>query len=90
MEPVTANVGLDFPHVFSPLRIGPVEMANRIGVSAHFAGWWATEGLPNDAFRAYVEERARGGVGLFIIGDANQPRTVEEATFQGGRVGRLL
>jgi dimethylglycine catabolism A len=27
---------------------------------------------------------------LHVIGDANQPRTVEEATFQGGRVGRLL
>ena len=27
---------------------------------------------------------------LHIIGDANWPQTVEEATYQGGRVGRLL
>ncbi|MBM3459699.1 MAG: FAD-dependent oxidoreductase, partial [Armatimonadetes bacterium] len=27
---------------------------------------------------------------LHVIGDANLPRTVEEATYQGGRVGRLL
>src|SRR5439155_6646597 len=33
-----------------------------------FAGWWVKEGLPSDEFVAYVEERARGGVGLFVIG----------------------
>jgi pyruvate/2-oxoglutarate dehydrogenase complex dihydrolipoamide dehydrogenase (E3) component len=27
---------------------------------------------------------------LFVIGDANQPQTVEAATYQGARVGRAL
>ncbi len=43
-------------------------MRNRIGISAHFAGWWVKDGLPSDEFVAYVEERAKGGVGLFVIG----------------------
>jgi hypothetical protein len=27
---------------------------------------------------------------LYVIGDANIPQTVEAATYQGGRIGRLL
>lgn len=132
MEPVTVRRGPAYQRVFSPLRIGPAVIANRVGISAHFAGWWATEGLPNDAFRAVLdaaywrdgalvardafnaaEERVEGIEGVVIvgpslprnelagalagrtpeihvIGDANQSRTIEEAVFQGGRVGRLL
>src|SRR5690606_9204963 len=36
-----------------------------------------------DALRGRVPE-------LYVIGDANQPQTVEAATYQGARVGRLL
>jgi 2,4-dienoyl-CoA reductase-like NADH-dependent reductase (Old Yellow Enzyme family) len=58
-----------FPHLLSPLSLKGVELRNRIAITAHFAGWWVDEGgLPGDAFRAYVEERAKGGVGLFVIG----------------------
>jgi 2,4-dienoyl-CoA reductase-like NADH-dependent reductase (Old Yellow Enzyme family) len=69
-----------FPLLFSPTAIKGVELRNRVAISAHFGGWWVdNEGLPNDAFRAYVEERAKGLVGLFIIGsttptyDGNPP-----------------
>lgn len=58
-----------FPHLFSPLRIKGATLRNRIAVTAHYAWWWREEGgLPGDAFRAYVEERAKGGIGLFVIG----------------------
>jgi 2,4-dienoyl-CoA reductase-like NADH-dependent reductase (Old Yellow Enzyme family)/NADPH-dependent 2,4-dienoyl-CoA reductase/sulfur reductase-like enzyme len=58
-----------FPHLFSPISIKGVELRNRVAVTAHFAGWWVEQdGLPGDAFTAYVEERARGGVGLFVTG----------------------
>lgn len=57
-----------FPHLFRPLQIKGVTLPNRIAVSAHFAGWWVDRGLPSDGFVAYLEERARGGVGLFVIG----------------------
>jgi hypothetical protein len=35
------------------------------------------------ALRASVPE-------LYVIGDANVPQTVQQATYQGGRIGRLL
>jgi 2,4-dienoyl-CoA reductase-like NADH-dependent reductase (Old Yellow Enzyme family) len=45
-----------------------MEMPNRIAVSGHHAGWWIDDGMPSDEFVAYIEERAKGGVGLFVIG----------------------
>ncbi|MCZ6678660.1 MAG: FAD-dependent oxidoreductase [Candidatus Poribacteria bacterium] len=57
-----------FPHLFRPIAMKNVTLPNRIAISAHFAGWWVTDGLPNEDFAAYIEERAKGGVGLFVIG----------------------
>src|SRR5438067_3186523 len=58
-----------FPLIFRPYSLKGIELRNRIGISGHFAGWWVGPGgLPSDAFVAYVEERAKGGVGLFTIG----------------------
>lgn len=57
-----------YPHLFSPLTIKNVTLPNRIGISGHIAGWWVDQGRPSDAFVAYVEERAKGGIGLFVIG----------------------
>src|SRR5262245_21180691 len=58
-----------FPHLFKPCLLKGVELRNRVAISGHFAGWWVGPGgLPSDAFVAYVEERAKGGVGLFTIG----------------------
>ncbi len=45
-----------------------MEMRNRIAISGHHAGWWVDQGMPSDEFVAYIEERAKGGVGLFVIG----------------------
>src|SRR5437660_8765384 len=63
-----------FPHLFRPLEIKGVTLRNRIAISAHIAGWWVDRGLPSDAFVAYVEERAKGGIGLFVIG-ATSPQS---------------
>lgn len=63
-----------FPHLFRPLQIKNVTLRNRVAVSAHFAGWWVDGGLPSDAFVAYLEERAKGGVGLFVIGATSPER----------------
>src|SRR6478672_5075956 len=57
-----------FPHLFQPFFLKNIQIKNRIAISAHFAGWWVDRGLPSDEFVAYVEERAKGGVGLFVIG----------------------
>jgi 2,4-dienoyl-CoA reductase-like NADH-dependent reductase (Old Yellow Enzyme family) len=63
-----------FPHIFRPLTIRNVTLRNRIAISGHIAGWWVDGGLPSDAFVAYVEERARGGIGLFVIGATTPER----------------
>ena len=62
-------------HLFDPLRIGSITVANRLFVSAHATMFveedptgfhrWSVLG---DRARAYYEERARGGFGLQIIG----------------------
>ena len=57
-----------FPRLFRPITLKNVTLRNRIAISAHFAGWWVTDGLPNEEFAAYIEERAKGGIGLFVIG----------------------
>src|ERR1043166_10201369 len=60
--------------MFRPLEIRGVTLRNRICISAHFAGWWVKDGLPSDEFVAYLEERAKGGVGLFVIGATSPER----------------
>ncbi len=54
-----------YPLLFSPLRIGPVTVANRIVFSAHLTNY-AEEGLPTAQHAAYYAARAAGGAGLII------------------------
>lgn len=58
-----------FDHVFSPIRIGSVEVPNRIVRTAHATAF--SRGPINDDLIAYHLERARGGVGLSIIEGAS-------------------
>jgi dimethylglycine catabolism A len=55
-----------FPHVFSPVRIGTVELKNRIFVPAHTTNY-GVEHLPSEQHVHYHAEKARGGVGLIIF-----------------------
>ncbi len=52
--------------LFSPLRIGPVELSNRIVSTAHQTTL-VQGGVPTDDFLAYHEARARGGTGLIVL-----------------------
>jgi len=53
-------------HLFSPLRLGPVELQNRIVSTAHQTTL-VHDHLPTDDFVAYHEARARGGAGLIVL-----------------------
>jgi 2,4-dienoyl-CoA reductase-like NADH-dependent reductase (Old Yellow Enzyme family) len=55
-----------FPHLFSPLRIGPVVLPNRIVSSGHDTVM-ADDGKVGDQLVAYQEARAQGGVGLIVV-----------------------
>ncbi|MEN9938391.1 MAG: hypothetical protein RLZZ387_4970 [Chloroflexota bacterium] len=58
-----------FPHLFTPLALNGVTLRNRVAISGHLAGWYiGPGGLPSDELAAYIAERGRGGVGLFVIG----------------------
>ena len=57
--------GTRYRHLFSPLRLGPVTVENRIVFSAHLTNY-ADDGLPSEQHAAYYEARAAGGAGLII------------------------
>jgi 2,4-dienoyl-CoA reductase-like NADH-dependent reductase (Old Yellow Enzyme family) len=50
------------------LRLGPVEVPNRLAFGPHCPVFVDAAGRPTDQFAAYFAERARGGAGLVIIG----------------------
>jgi 2,4-dienoyl-CoA reductase-like NADH-dependent reductase (Old Yellow Enzyme family)/thioredoxin reductase len=54
-----------YPHVFSPIEIGPVTIANRFYVSPHGIPL-TVHGAPSPECVDYLEERAAGGCGLII------------------------
>ena len=56
-----------FPHLLSPLRIGPKTVRNRVLVTAHVPGL-AENHLPSERWVAYHRARARGGAGLQLTG----------------------
>jgi hypothetical protein len=53
--------------LFQSLQIGPVLIRNRIMSTAHTSGA-SEDGKPQARYQAYQEEKARGGIGLTIIG----------------------
>lgn len=58
--------GAPFPRLFSPLRIGPVTLSNRIVLAAHDTTL-AVDGRVSDALIAYHEACARGGAGMIVV-----------------------
>ena len=63
--------GHDFPLLFRPLRIGPLEIRNRVIFAGHgsrFVDWHSHHLTERQGH--YLAERAAGGVGLVIQGSA--------------------
>ncbi|WP_445548841.1 oxidoreductase, partial [Frankia sp. CiP1_Cm_nod2] len=54
-----------YRYLFSPLRIGPLTVDNRVVFSAHLTNY-ARDGLPSDQHVAYYAARAAGGAGMII------------------------
>lgn len=55
-----------FPHLFSPLRIGGMEVKNRILSTGHDTVM-AHDGHVTERLIAYQEARAKGGAGLIVV-----------------------
>jgi 2,4-dienoyl-CoA reductase-like NADH-dependent reductase (Old Yellow Enzyme family)/thioredoxin reductase len=59
---------MSFPHLFSPIRLGDLEVKNRTAMAPINNGLLSTdETWPLRTIR-YYEERAKGGIGLIITG----------------------
>ena len=54
-----------YRHLFTPLRVGPLTLANRVVFAAHLTNY-ACDGLPTEQHAAYYARRAAGGAGLII------------------------
>jgi mycofactocin system FadH/OYE family oxidoreductase 2 len=54
-----------YRYLFSPLRLGPLTLRNRIVFSAHLTNY-AEDGLPSEQHAAYYAARAAGGAGMII------------------------
>ena len=59
------STGTPYRHLFSPLRVGPLTLANRVVFCAHLTNY-ACDGLPTGQHAAYYARRAAGGAGLII------------------------
>lgn len=79
-----------FPRLFSPVRIGALELRNRL-VMAPMENMYATpEGLPSERTVAYLAARAQGGVGLLTLGastiDGRHPEVPNSLRFHDDAV----
>ena len=55
-----------FEQLFSPIRIGSLELPNRMVVSAIVTRYCEESGLPGEQWNAYYTRKARGGWGLIF------------------------
>ena len=55
----------EFPHLLSPLKVGPKTLRNRVLVTAHVPRI-ADNGVPGARYVAYHRAKARGGVAMQI------------------------
>lgn len=80
----------DFPLLFSPGRIGAMELRNRLVMSPMENLYATRDGLPTARSIAYFEERARGGIGLVTLGactiDARHPEVLNSMHFSDDSV----
>ncbi len=53
--------------VFETVRVGPVELPNRLALAPVKTAFGETDGLATDRHVAYYRRRAQGGVGLIIL-----------------------
>ncbi len=58
---------MNFKKLFTPLRVGSMELKNRIAMAPMTLGLESPDGTINERQTRFWEERAKGGVGLIIV-----------------------
>ena len=59
----------EYDALFEPLRIKGLSLRNRVMSSSHAPGYVA-DGRPTERFIRYHAEKAKGGIGLTVIGSS--------------------
>lgn len=75
-----------FPHLFSPLRIGTIEVRNRVLSSSHGERMSENNRISTREI-AYYEEKARGGTGVIVLDGVRTSR--ETAPNQNTLIGTV-
>ena len=57
----------EFRHLFTPFRIGSVEIRNRMVFQPHVPYYGSADGYPTETTKRYYIERAKGGTGLCFL-----------------------
>lgn len=70
---ITKNSPSPFRHLFTPLRVGGVELRNRIIVPPHGVSFLPGYGSAIDRVSDYHVERARGGAALIVMSNFVTP-----------------
>ena len=70
-----------FPRLFEAIRIGPLTAPNRVVLGSHFTLYgdpnpsWGEPGYYGARYARYLADRARGGAGIIIAGQAHVHKT---------------
>jgi 2,4-dienoyl-CoA reductase-like NADH-dependent reductase (Old Yellow Enzyme family)/thioredoxin reductase len=70
----------DYPHLFSPIRIGGIEVPNRICHVPTDISSANADGSVNQRVMRYHEEIAKGGCGLIIVGASSPDKVTGRPT----------
>lgn len=62
---------MNYSKLFTPMKIGNVEIPNRLVVPAMVTNFCTEDGFLTDRFFKYIEEKAKGGWGMIITEDYN-------------------
>ena len=61
---------MGFERLFEPIRIGGMEVRNRLVMAPMTTGYASMDGVVSDRIMDYYVERAMGGVGLIVVEQA--------------------
>ena len=76
-----APLEVRYPHLFTPVSLGPVELAHRVIIPGHSMVHGDSSGVITDRYHAYLVRRAAGGAAL--VGIESAPVHPDSLTWTG-------
>lgn len=77
---------MQFPHLFSPLKLGSITLPNRLVMAPHGVVFSGGYGNGADRVVDYHIERAKGGAGLIVMSNFLMPESWRELATWGGNL----